>query len=212
MAKIKFYFLWLSIICIGVFILQNLPITPEFTETFILNQNAVQEFQIWRFVTAIFLHGSIVHLIYNLFALLFFGFSLEKRIGSKRFLLVFLLSGIIANIFAVNFYESSLGASGAIYGILGCLVILAPFSFVWAFGLIMPLFIAVGLWIAGDVLTTLGAFGETNVGSIAHLSGVAVGILFGLILRKPSTIKNLQNKIEIPDNYIHQWERTYMHR
>ena len=163
----------------GVFILQNLPITPGFTDLFILNQKAVQEFQIWRFATAIFLHGSMIHLTYNLFALLFFGFSLERKIGSKRFLLVFLLSGIIANIIAINFYESSLGASGAIYGILGALVILAPFSFVWAFGLIMPIFIA-------------------------------VGILFGLILRKPSTIKNLQNKIEIPDNYIHQWEKEYM--
>jgi len=83
-------------------------------------------YEIWRFVSAIFLHDGIIHLIYNLFALALFGFILEKLIGSKRFLIVFFASGIIANLIAVNFYNSSLGVSGAIYGILGCLVILKP--------------------------------------------------------------------------------------
>ena len=209
MKKIRFYFLWLSLICIGVFILQNLPGIPGFTDLFILNQKAIQDLQVWRFLTAIFLHGSIMHLTYNLFALLFFGFSLEKRIGSKKFLLVFLSSGIIANIIAVNFYTNSLGASGAIYGILGCLVILAPFSFVWAFGLIMPLFIAVGLWIAGDILRTLGMSNPNNIGSIAHLSGIAVGILIALFL-KPKIKTTKTKKIEIPDNYIRFWEERYI--
>ena len=157
--------------------LQNLPGLPNFTETFILNEKATQDLQIYRFVTAIFLHGDITHLLYNLFALLFFGIILEKKIGSNIFLITFLLSGIIANIIAVNFYTSSLGASGAIYGILGALTILAPFIMVWAFGLMMPMFIASILWIIADILRALGAFGPTNIGSYAHLSGIAIGII-----------------------------------
>ncbi len=178
--KNKFFFLWLIFIIIIFFILQFIP---GFTEIFLLNKSAIDSYQIWRFPTAIFLHGDLTHLIFNIFALFIFGLALENIIGSKRFLAVFLFSGIIANIIAVNFYESSLGASGAIYGILGTLTILRPFMIVWTFGMIMPMFIASILWISADVLRTLGAFGSTNIGSIAHLSGIAVGILIGLFLK-----------------------------
>jgi len=77
---------------------------PNFTKTFVLNQLAYP--QIWRFATAIFLHANITHLFYNLFALFFFGIALEKLIGSRKFLLVFFTSGIIANIISFNFYPS----------------------------------------------------------------------------------------------------------
>jgi len=94
MPKLKFYSLWFVLINVIVFILQ--VSFNGFTELFVLNPLAYN--QIWRFVTAIFLHGSITHLLYNMFALFFFGIALEKLIGSKRFLLVYFGSGIIANI------------------------------------------------------------------------------------------------------------------
>jgi len=208
--KIKFYFLWLSLICIGMFILQNLPGIPGFTNVFVLNSKAIDSFQIWRFVSAIFLHGSLVHLIYNLFALLLFGFILEKLIGSRRFLILFLVSGVIANVVAVNFYNSSLGASGAIYGILGAIVILRPMMLVWAFGLMMPMFIAGILWVVGDIMGVFG-FGNEGVGNIAHLGGIFVGLLYGLVLRFGSGRKvNRMEKVEVPEEYIGEWERVYM--
>lgn len=179
--KIKFYSLWLLLLILVVFILQ---LIPGFTEAFVLNNETVTNYQYYRFITAIFLHGDITHLFFNLFALFFFGISLEKLIGSRKFLLIFLLSGIIANIISVNFYESSLGASGAIYGVMGALVVMRPFMIVWTFGMLMPLFIASILWVTADVLRTMGAFGPTNIGSIAHLSGILIGILLGLLLRK----------------------------
>ena len=192
--------------------LQNLPGLPNFTETFILNEKATQDLQIYRFVTAIFLHGDITHLLYNLFALLFFGIILEKKIGSNIFLITFLLSGIIANIIAVNFYTSSLGASGAIYGILGALTILAPFIMVWAFGLMMPMFIASILWIIADILRALGAFGPTNIGSYAHLSGIAIGIIIGIYIKttKPKIIDNKPIKISFDENQLENWEDDFM--
>ena len=208
--KIKFYFLWLSLICIIMFILQNMPGIPGFTETFVLNDSAVFGFQIWRFVTSIFLHGSMIHLIYNLFALLLFGFILEKLIGSKKFLFVFFASGIVANIIAVNFYSSSLGASGAIYGILGVIVIIRPMMMVWAFGLMMPMFIAGILWVVGDVMGVFG-FGKEGVGRIAHLGGIVGGLLFGLWLRFGLKEKvGGEEKIEVPEDYIDEWEGMYM--
>ena len=209
MNKIKFYSLWLALIIIGIFVLQNLPGIPGFTDTFVLNNKAVDNFQIWRYLTAIFLHGSITHLAFNLFALLFFGLVLEKLMGSKKFLLTFLLSGIIANIISVNFYTSSLGASGAIYGIIGAATVLRPMMMVFAFGIIMPMFLASTFWVIADILRSLGAFGPTNIGSIAHLSGIIIGIILGFILRKKSA-KNTNIKITIDDYQIKNLEDNFM--
>lgn len=202
--KIKFYSLWFCLISILVFILQ--VIIPGFTEIFVLNQLAYS--QIWRFVTSIFLHGSTVHLFYNLFALFFFGIALEKLIGSKKFLFVFFASGIIANIVSVNFYGSSLGASGAIMGIIGTLTIIKPLMMVWAFGLILPMFIAAILWVIGDIL---GVFMPSNVGNIAHLSGIGIGFLIGLVLRNYIKKKTKKvKKVVVSDYYMAGWEKKYM--
>ena len=207
--KFRFYFLWLSLVCIGVFILQNLPGIPGFTEMFVLNSKALSG-EVWRFVSAIFLHSSITHLIYNLFALLLFGGLLEKLIGSKRFLVLFFLSGIIANLVSVWFYPSSLGVSGAVYGILGALAVLKPMMMVWAFGLILPMFLAAILWIIGGVI---GMFIPSNTGHIAHLSGIGVGIILGLILlfrKGKKKLSKKENKVVIPDYYMAGWEKRYM--
>ncbi len=203
MPKIKFYSLWFCLACILVFIIQ--AVFPGFTEIFVLNELAY--LQIWRFLTSIFLHGSVMHLAYNLFALFFFGFALEKLIGSRKFLLLFFLSGIIANIISVNFYPSSLGASGAIMGIIGCLTIIKPLMMVWAFGLILPMFIAAILWVIGDVL---GVFFPSGVGNIAHLSGIGVGFFLGLIFRNYIKKRKKADKIVVPDYYVEDWERKYM--
>ena len=206
--KIGLYFLWLSIICIIAFILQN--IIPGFTDYFVLNALALDSLQIWRFVTSIFLHGSITHLAYNLFALLFFGIILEKVIGSKNFLIVFFASGIIANIVAVNFYPSSLGASGAIYGILGAIAVLRPMMMIWAFGIIMPMFVAAILWTAGDILGALGMF-DTNTGYVAHISGIVIGFFAGIFYRtKFKSLTQQNNKFELADQYVDSWEENYM--
>jgi len=201
MSKLKFYSLWLCLICVIIFILQLL--IPGFTELFVLNQ--ASWFQPWRFVTAIFLHASVAHIAYNLFALALFGIILEKLIGSNKFLLVFFASGIIANLIAVNFYSSSLGASGAIYGILGCLAIIKPLMMIWAFGFPMPMFIAAILWVGAGVL---GVFMPSNVGDIAHLSGIGIGFIIGLVLREWRKAK--KELMRVPEGYMRIWENNYM--
>jgi len=202
MAKFRFYALWLCLICILVFLIQQIP---GFTELFILNEQSVS--QIWRFLTAVFLHGDIIHLMYNLFALALFGSILEKFIGSKKFLLIFFLSGIFANVVSVNFYSSSLGASGAVYGILGCLTIIKPGMMIWAFGFPMPMFIATILWIIGGVL---GIFMPSNIGHVAHLSGIAVGFLFGIFLRLRKRRKIKAGRVEISEPDMRKLEQRYV--
>ena len=153
-------------------------------------------------------------MLYNLFALALFGSILEKFIGGKKFLWVFFLSGIFANIVSVNFYTASLGASGAVYGILGCLTLLRPGMMVWAFGFPMPMFLAAVLWVGGAVL---GIFMPSNIGHIAHLSGIIIGLIFGVWIRfdkkKAKREKKkimYSHKIRIPEIYIRDWEERNM--
>ncbi|QJC51591.1 rhomboid family intramembrane serine protease [Paenibacillus albicereus] len=82
----------------------------------------------WRYVTSIFVHGSLQHLFFNLFALLVFAPPLERLIGSWRYTLLYVLSGIAGNVLsavAVTGLQSSLGASGAIYGVYGAYLFMA---------------------------------------------------------------------------------------
>ncbi len=211
MTKQKFYPLWLALIMIFLFILQIS--FSRFTDSLILNFQSWP--QVWRFLTSIFLHGSLSHLVYNLFALLLFGLILEKIIGSKNFLLVFLVSGILANIFSFNFYPSSLGASGAIFGVIGCLTILRPLMGVWAFGLILPLFLASIFWIAGDLLAFM--YAQDNIGHLAHLSGVFIGLMAGIYFKINKNKKKISKKnsslsfsTKIPERKIRNWENKFM--
>lgn len=212
MGKYKLYSLWIIVLNIIVFVLQ--VYIPGFTELFILNSKAVLGFQIWRFLTAIFLHADIIHLLLNTVALMFFGFVAEGKLGSRNFLLAYFGTGIIANIIAVNFYSSSLGASGAIYGIIGVLAIVAPFMMIWAFGLLMPMIVAAVIYAIADLLRTLGYMNPGNIGTIAHLSGIGFGILLGIFFRiyLRKEIKKSREKIEIPEDYIRKWEMKYMKR
>jgi len=102
--KFKFYAIKLTGILILVFIAQVM--FSGFTELFVLN-GRVWGGEIWRFLTSIFLHGGVGHLAFNGFALVLFGSMLERFIGGRRFLLVFLVTGLLANFFSVWFYSSS---------------------------------------------------------------------------------------------------------
>jgi hypothetical protein len=208
MTEFKFYAFKLSGIIILMFILQL--IVPGFTELFVLNSQAWT--QIWRFLTAVFLHGGLGHIALNLFALLLFGSILEKLIGGRKFLLVFFISGILANIFSVNFYTSSLGASGAIFGVIGALIIVRPLLPIWAFGMPMPIFIAGFIWAGADILGAVGFFTGNpidNTGNLAHLSGMLFGFILGA-LYKPNRVKQKNPKITFDEKSIRNWEDNFM--
>ena len=208
--KFRFYAFKLCIIMFIVFLVQLM--IESFTDLFVLNQIAWN--QLWRFLTAIFLHGSVLHLLYNLFALALFGSILEKLIGGRKFLWIFFISGILANLIALNFYNSSLGASGAIFGVIGALIAIRPNMFVWAFGLPMPIFIAGILWGAGDLLGAIGFLAGNpidNTGNIAHLSGMFFGFMFGLLFRdRIARKKNVNYGFSFDERYMRDWEDRNM--
>lgn len=139
----------------------------------------------WQILTAMFVHLEFWHYFINAFILLIFGGELERRVGGKKYLEIFLLSGISGNIFYILFayvtgdFTPAIGASGAIYGVMGTLAIIAPEIRVLLFFFIpMSIRTAILLFAAYDLLM-LPMSNVTGVASIAHLGGLLVGLYYG---------------------------------
>ncbi len=203
-AKIRYYSLAIIIVCVVFFIIQSTA--PSFTEAFILDSSAVS-MRPWTLVTSIFLHGSLSHLAFNMFALFLFGLLLEKFIGSKRFLAVFFVSGLAASIAASFFYSSSLGASGAIYGVIGALAAIKPRMTVWTYGVPMPMVAAAGFYL---LLDFAGLFYPTNVANAAHIAGLVTGVAIGLITRKPEPKQADRKENNVTEEEFDEWEDEWM--
>lgn len=148
-------------------------------------------------ITSMFMHGGLAHIIGNLLFLVIFGDNIEDALGHFNYFIFYLLCGIIAalaHVFSTYFfgqspYVPSLGASGAISGVLGGYVVLFPARkvHVWVFlffTVSVPAFIAVGLWFVFQVVNGLGALGgDEAAGGIAYAAHIG-GFIAGLILVK----------------------------
>lgn len=132
----------------------------------------------WTLVTHIFAHGSLSHLLMNAFGIFLFGFILERQIGPRRFAALFLASGMLGGLsqMASSPTGVSLGASGALFGVLGMLAVLRPKMVVYVDFIPVPMILAAAGWFAGEWLL-IGA--ADSVGHAAHLGGLALGLLGG---------------------------------
>ncbi len=205
--KYNWFAVKLVAICIVIWILQQ--IIPSLTDDFALISSEILS-KPWTLVTYIFLHAGFDHLFYNMFALAIFGLMLEKIIGGKKFLIIFFVSGIMAGIGSVIFYSSSIGASGAIYGIMGALVVLRPRVPVFVgFMVPVPMIVAVVLWAGGDMI---GLFTPSeNVAYAAHLFGLAFGLICGLYLKKDyGEFPRAKRKSDISEGEFEKWEDRYV--
>src|SRR3989344_9466645 len=202
----RWWALKLSIVIVVIFLVQTF--VPFFEEQFILDSVLVAE-RPWTLLTAVFLHGGFQHLFYNVFALLFFGLILEKVIDSRRLLIVFFVSGLVASVAAALFYSASLGASGAIFGIIGTLAILRPRMVVYVGFIPLPMIVATALWAAGDIF---GLFYPSQIANAAHLGGLFVGTIYGLHLRNRFGEKRgmRRNSVEIGESDFRRWEDRWL--
>ncbi len=173
------YSIIILVACIVSFILQF--IIPSYLDMFILNPDTVLS-RPWTLVTYLFLHGSPGHLFFNMLFLFFFAPELERRVGSKTFLTIYLLSGIVAGTGHLLTSENPVvGASGALFGVFACLAIIAPHIKAYIYFIPMKITYAVILFAAMDILL-IGA--DDMVARTAHLSGLFVGIVYGMRLKK----------------------------
>lgn len=170
----------LIITMVSVFILQN-----TFDIDYLAFTPALALQRPWTFVTSMFLHADVSHILFNMFALFFFGIYLERFISMKEYMLLFFASGIVGNIgymlTAVDSTIPVIGASGGIYGIMGCLATLRPYAIVYIYFAPMPLILAAGLWAVSEFL---GLFVPSYIAHGSHLFGLLIGFFFGLYMRK----------------------------
>ena len=200
----KFWSIRFIAFCIAVFVFQMaFPITEMFA---LISENVL--FAPWTLVTSVFLHGSVEHLLYNMFALGLFGYILESIVGSRRFLILFFSGGIFASIGAAIFYSAALGASGAIFSVMGALTVLRPRMVVWVGGIPMPMFFAAIIWAAIDLV---GMFAPGETANAAHLFGLVFGIAYALLMLKQfRERRGPVLKSDISEKEIDEWERRWM--
>lgn len=107
-----------------IFILMLSPaIYNDFINLFANYYINIQNGEIYRLITSIFLHGNSVHLFFNMYALYIIGPEIERYYGTLKFLIIYLMSGIIGSLFsAILTTSASIGASGAIFGLFGSLL------------------------------------------------------------------------------------------
>jgi membrane associated rhomboid family serine protease len=141
-------------------------------------------------IIAMFMHGGIAHIAGNMLFLFIFGDNIEDRLGHRRYLLFYLLTGIaatLAHVFTTFFFGHDplipmVGASGAISGVLGGYILLFPLNRVkvlfFPFIVNLPAFIILGLWIVFQIMDGLGTLGgqTTGIAYTAHIGGFIAGL------------------------------------
>jgi uncharacterized protein len=202
------YFLWISAAIVIVFALQSFA--GGTTDAFALSSNMVI-IHPWTIVTFIFLHAGMSHLISNLTMLLLFGFIFERVSGSRNFLLVFFASGAISGIAGIPLYQSMIGASGAIFGLIGALSVIRPRMVVPAFGIPIPIVAAAAIWLLLDIG---GVFYPSSVANIGHMAGLAFGIAYGFSLKRTYGLPpaRKRERIVLDEDYFRWWEETYVRK
>jgi len=188
------------IACTGVFFVQTLLklfFPSDYTAWFQLEFGLVplavtHGLRFWQPLTYIFLHENIWHILFNLLFLWMFGVDLERTWGTHRFYVYFFLTGIGAGLINVLVETAldphgvgksttipTIGASGAIYGVLLAAAIMFPDRQIWLIP--FPVTIPMKLYVAGAIaiefFSTLGA-DKDSVSHVTHLGGALVGYLY----------------------------------
>jgi membrane associated rhomboid family serine protease len=203
----------LVLICAGVFLVQELVLLflPQAVSAQILlwfglvPRGFIPGLRIWQPVTYLFLHGGLLHLLVNMLMLWMFGRELELVWGKKRFLNYFFICGVGAGLITilVKFIPMlwghppsdvpTIGASGAIFGILIANAILFPDRQIWLFPLpvMIPMRPFVAVMGAIEFFSTLGSAGD-NVSHFCHLGGMLIGWIY---LRRGSFLFRMRNEM-----------------
>ncbi|MCF3649616.1 rhomboid family intramembrane serine protease [Synoicihabitans lomoniglobus] len=171
----------------------------------------IQSWQTWRgwvpVFTAMFLHGSFMHVLGNMLFLRVFGRSLEDHLGSFVFLMLYLITGVGAAGAQVLADSGSavpmIGASGAISGVLGAYLLLLPTRWIvalvpWIVPIVpIPALLFLAIWFAVQLTNGLGSLGAAPAGGVAwwaHAGGFVAGMVMAAMLRRDGSAKSRRGR------------------
>jgi len=200
--RILFPFVTYTIIGINslVFIYQYLILPPEslghIISTYALTPAAPSVITVF---TSMFMHGGLMHIIFNMWFLWIFGDNIESVLGHKRYVLFYLICGVGAALAQIQINTGSqipmVGASGAIAGVLGAYLIRFPRATVHVLVILIifitfirvPAMVVIGIWFLSNLTAGLGTLGVEETGGtawFAHLGGFVSGVVLNQVFKK----------------------------
>ena len=200
--RILFPFVTYTIIGINslVFIYQYFILPPDLLgpiiSTYALTPADPSVFTVF---TSMFMHGGLMHIIFNMWFLWIFGDNIESVLGHKRFVLFYLLCGVGAALVQIQINTGSqipmVGASGAIAGVLGAYLIRFPRATVHVLVILIifitfirvPAMVVIGFWFLSNLTAGLGTLGIEETGGtawFAHLGGFVSGVVLNQIFKQ----------------------------
>lgn len=145
---------------------------------FCIHGPSIRAGQYYRLLTGIFLHGSLIHLAFNCYALYVIGPQIESFLGKVKYLIIYLVSGLVGAFFSIIFGGDvpSIGASGAIFGLMGALLYFGYYYRVYLGNVVKSQIVP--LIILNLVIGFLG----TGIDNAAHIGGLAGGVFITMAL------------------------------
>ena len=148
----------------------------------------VMEGWVWTFVTYMFVHGGIAHILFNMFALFIFGIPVEREMGSDEFLLFYFITGTLAGVFSFIVYYMTgqysvwlMGASGAVFAVELAFATYFPRSRIYLWGILpLPAPVMVLGFTAIEIFSMIFR-SNSGVAHLTHLAGFAFAWLYFLI-------------------------------
>ncbi len=183
--RFSFFNAALYLIAANVLVFALGYIAPVASWILAMNPRAVASGWVWQLFTYQFVHANFSHLLVNMLGLFFFGTQVERSLGSREFLLYYLVAGTVAGLASFALYAATgawqvvlLGASGSVFALLLAFAVLYPNAMVYLYGLIpirAPLMV-IGYTIIELVSMLAGA--RSNIAHLTHLAGFAVGAAY----------------------------------
>ncbi len=171
-AKITLFLIFINIF---VFFFFNIAIPNSLYYIVQINRFVLEDYEYWRLITSIFIHSDLIHLFSNMFGLFLFGVTVEtnKHISKLQYIIIYFTSGIIGNLFTLFLLPMntiSLGASGAIFGLLGVAFVMIATDY-------QPLIFFALFYLIFFIVTSFAP----GINYWAHLFGLLGGLFFGYI-------------------------------
>ncbi len=167
--------------------------SPEFWKYIAISPNNILAGKyLWTFITSMFMHAGILHLLVNMLSLVFVGSLVEKLIGKKRYLTFYLASGIFASVFfiLVSYFTGqglesyAVGASGALFALIGFLMLITPNLPVYMMFIPIPIKMKYAATLMLAILWLISLAANIPIGNTAHLGGLIAGLIYGFYIRK----------------------------
>jgi rhomboid protease GluP len=173
-AKLSIALITINFIC---FIIFESPIGEQYAFYFEqYNERILNDLEIWRLFTSMFLHADVMHLFSNIFALFLFGALVEREFSKTYYLIIYFISGLVGNIFTLLLFPPntiSLGASGAIFGLIGTAFVIIALDN-------PQLFLFALVYVAFFLLSSFAP----GINLWAHLFGLISGVALGYFFKK----------------------------